>query len=144
LALSSLSRRSIYVAIAWAGFVFLTLTLSGILIGIRIDAERHHIVREGIAKWVEDHPPPPGVRMWGPNPAMRWVPGKGKGGGRLVNLQAGGKLPRELTQAANDRFLADRMAWQFPWTWSAGVLGGLWLFSVLVLSSRVKSLDRLK
>ena len=42
------------------------------------------------------------------------------------------------------RMLADHIVWQFPWTWSAGVLGGLWLLSVLVLSSRVKSLDRLK
>ncbi len=45
---------------------------------------------------------------------------------------------------ANDRVLADRMVWQFPWYWSAGVLGGLWLLSAFVLSSRVKSLDRLK
>ena len=64
--------------------------------------------------------------------------------GPVANLQAGGRLPRELTGPANDRFLADRMAWQFPWYWSAGVLGGLWLVSAFVLTSRVKSLDRLK
>jgi hypothetical protein len=40
--------------------------------------------------------------------------------------------------------LADRMVWQYPWKWSAAVLGGLWLVSVLVLTTRVKSLDRLK
>jgi hypothetical protein len=44
----------------------------------------------------------------------------------------------------NDRLLADRMVWQFPWYWSAGALAGVWLLSVFVLSRRVKSLDRLK
>lgn len=32
----------------------------------------------------------------------------------------------------------------FPWSWSVGVLTGLFLLSVLVLTTRVKSLDRLK
>ena len=52
--------------------------------------------------------------------------------------------PRELTGPANERMLADRTVWQFPWYWSAGALGGLWLLSVLVLMTRIKSLDRLK
>lgn len=38
------------------------------------------------------------------------------------------------------RLEADR----YPWTWSAGVLGGLFLLSVGILMTRVKSLDRLK
>lgn len=33
---------------------------------------------------------------------------------------------------------------EYPWTWSAGVLGGLALASVLTLTTRVRSLDRLK
>lgn len=32
----------------------------------------------------------------------------------------------------------------YPWTWSAGVLAGLFAVSALILSTRVKSLDRLK
>ena len=44
----------------------------------------------------------------------------------------------------NERRLADRVVWQFPWYWSAGTLAGVWLVSVFVLSRRVKSLDRLK
>ncbi|HEY1376684.1 MAG TPA: hypothetical protein VGF55_07810 [Gemmataceae bacterium] len=219
LALSSLSRRSIYVAIAWAGFVFLTLMLSGLLIGIHVNAEQRHVVDEGIRQWVHDHPPPPGVEMYGPYPRRfgppappgqkprapdageRWTRewstaysqlwrqaqanrmednrtdwrpvvsyatnldrlgdwlldtdaawvfiGKAierprAAFGPMANLQAGGRLPRELTGPANDRLLADRLVWQFPWAWSAAVLGGLWVLSVVVLSSRVKSLDRLK
>ena len=33
---------------------------------------------------------------------------------------------------------------KYPWTWSAGVLTGLGLLSILVLTTRVKTLDRLK
>jgi hypothetical protein len=40
--------------------------------------------------------------------------------------------------------LANQIVWQHPWYWSAGVLVGLWVVSVVVLSRRVKSLDRLK
>jgi hypothetical protein len=35
---------------------------------------------------------------------------------------------------------ADRI----PWTWSAGVLGGLFVLSAVTLATRIKSLDRLK
>ena len=239
LALSSLSRRSIYVGLAWAGFVFLTMMLSGILIGINFETERRRLMNEGMAEWLRAHPPPPGVRLMANSwPEVHYVPPKpgSKGGGTLVpkrdesthpapftpseeraverwhedfsdnrgrlfaladagrrdnsrtdwrpvcsyatNLDrlgdallgsdaawvaigqalqkprtalgpmaavhAGSRLPRELTTAANERMLADHMVSQFPWTWSAGVLGGIWLLSVAVLSSRVKSLDRLK
>ena len=33
---------------------------------------------------------------------------------------------------------------QFPWYWSAGVLAGLFGLSLWILTSRVKSLDRLR
>jgi hypothetical protein len=225
LALSSLSRRSIYVGLAWAGFVFLTLMFSGILIGIRGETERRQLMREQMERWVQQHPPPPGVEMNGPNPVVRYQPparpgapptfgptGGGPEGqrwfrewgeanrrawteaeaarfaegrndwrpivsyatnldrlgdwlldtdaawvtigraierpratfGPVANFQSGGRLPRELMGPANDRLLADRLVWQYPWYWSAGVLGGLWLVSAWVLSRRVKSLDRLK
>jgi hypothetical protein len=48
------------------------------------------------------------------------------------------------TETINERRLADRRVWQFPWYWSAGVLAGVCLLSALVLSRRIKSLDRLK
>jgi hypothetical protein len=226
LALSSLSRRSIYVGLTWAGFVFLTMMTSGILIGVRYDAERHQVVQEGLTRWVEDNPPPPGVEMRGPYPVFRRPPRPSRPGGPptapqspedearerwmrdwsremgrlnaaaeqirheggrtdwrpvvsyasnldrigdwlldtdrawvvigqtvegpraafgpVANVRAGGRLPRELTGPANERLLADRLVWQFPWQWSAAALAGLWLLSVLVLTTRVKSLDRLK
>ncbi len=42
------------------------------------------------------------------------------------------------------QLLATPIHLRFPWTWSAGVLGGLFVLSAWTLSTRVKSLDRLK
>ena len=39
---------------------------------------------------------------------------------------------------------AERVSAQPPWYWSAGVLAGLFGISLCVLTTRVKSLDRLK
>lgn len=223
LALSSLSRRSIYVGIAWAGFIFLSHMLSSALVGIRDDTERRQIVQEGIARWVQDHPPPPGVEMRGPYPITRYNPqprskapdapapeqtkeerakerwmrdwsaameefrrqGEAARAARsytdwrptlsfannldrlgdwLLGTDSAWELlgraierPRQIIEPLakgrnitsssgppNDRRLAERMVWQFPWYWSAGTLAGVCLLSAFVLSRRVKSLDRLK
>jgi ABC-2 type transport system permease protein len=224
LALSSLSRRSIYVGLAWAGFVFLTLLLSSILIGVRGDMARREVLQTGMTKWIEDHPAPPGIRMQGIYPnfsgSQRWMYGERPGeppltaeekekqrwfrewsaaqgqlysqardaqyaeghtdwrpvisyatnldrmGDWLLDTDAawvtlgktlerprqavgpmfGGRRPPRPApdEPVNERRLAERMVWQFPWYWSAGVLGGMSLVSVWVLSRRVKSLDRLK
>jgi ABC-type transport system involved in multi-copper enzyme maturation permease subunit len=217
LALSSLSRRSIYVGLMWAGFVFLTQMLAAILMGIHDESAYHTLVRDRTIQWVNDHPPPPGVEMRGPFPVRRfgpppkdkppptdsekakekwvkewsaandgfrndheaarlkngftdWRPLLSNGmnldrlGDALLDTDRAWEIlgrtveqPRAMigplakgsgvpvpTGPANDRRLADRMVWQYPWVWSAGVLTGLWLLSVFVLSQRVKSLDRLK
>ena len=44
----------------------------------------------------------------------------------------------------NNRRLADQLVPQYPWIWSAGVLASLLGLSIWTLSTRVKSLDRLK
>ena len=62
----------------------------------------------------------------------------------MAQMGAGGRMLAEILHKPNDRFLADQMVLQYPVTWSAGVLGGLWLLSALILTTRVKSLDRLK
>ncbi len=64
LALSSLSRRSIYVGIAWAGFCFLTLLVSSILVGVSGDIQRREAMQGEMEKWLKDHPPPPGVEVF--------------------------------------------------------------------------------
>ena len=219
LALSALSRRSIYVGLAWAGLIFLSHMLASALVGIRGDTERREVWQRGMEQWVRDHPPPPGVEMRGgiypsgritarPGPAGQ-PPGEEERAreewfrawsevSRELNAQAEAarlaqastdwrplfsypnnldrlgdwlldtdgawvlmgrtlERPRQLVGPmargrgvpvpggpANERRLADRMVWQFPWYWSAAALAGVWLVSVFVLSRRVKSLDRLK
>ena len=61
-----------------------------------------------------------------------------------MHMQPGVRVPRELSGPRNDRFIADQMVLQYPVSWSIAVLAGLWLVSALILSTRVKSLDRLK
>ncbi|HEX4591464.1 MAG TPA: hypothetical protein VH120_16125, partial [Gemmataceae bacterium] len=114
LALSSLSRRSIYVGLSWAGFVFLTMTLSGILMGIRIHTEQRRIMNDGVAEWAREHPAPPGVRLLGGTwPEVRWVPAKpgSKGGGKLVPKRDESAHPPPFT-AAEER-AAER--WYDEW-----------------------------
>ncbi|VTS03405.1 Uncharacterized protein OS=Isosphaera pallida (strain ATCC 43644 / DSM 9630 / IS1B) GN=Isop_2112 PE=4 SV=1: ABC2_membrane_4 [Gemmata massiliana] len=224
LALSSLSRRSIYVGIAWAGIIFLSHMLSSALVGIQNDTERREIVRNDIEAWVKDHPPPTGIEMRGPYPISRstatrraitpdtqklpdlspeeraqerwmrdWSVAMSDAGSRAESARAARSYtdwrptlsfannldrmgdwlletdgawellgrtlerPRQIvgplakgrnapvpSGPPNDRRLAERMVWQFPWYWSAGALTGLCLMSAFVLSRRVKSLDRLK
>ena len=224
LALSSLSRRSVYVGLAWAGLVFLTFLLSKILVGVRGDTERQAVYQREMAGWLADHPPPPGIDMGpgrypyprnvksDPNPRdekaaeeerarKRWMedwqnanPGiwmkartaaeagassdwraliaypnnfvrlgdallgtdaaweqlgssvDGIGGSRGSRARPGpGRTPAPpADKSATGRQLAESWVWQFPWTWSAGVLAGIWVLSAFILSRRVKSLDRLK
>jgi ABC-2 type transport system permease protein len=73
LAMSSLSRRSIYVALAWGGFCFLTFTLSGILITVRYETERRRSVDDRMGTWLAEHPPPPGMQMAGIYPIRRYT-----------------------------------------------------------------------
>ena len=47
-------------------------------------------------------------------------------------------------EPVNERRLADSRVPQYPWTWSAGVLAGLFGLSLCILCTRVKSLDRLR
>jgi ABC-2 type transport system permease protein len=60
-------------------------------------------------------------------------------------------MPQRRGQSRNsppppfrERSLAEIFVPQYPWTWSASVLAGLFGLSVCILSTRVKSLDRLK
>ncbi len=69
LALSSLSRRSLYVGIAWAGLWIVSGSVAGSLIEARGEAERREIYEAEMARWVAEHPPPKGVA------APRFFPG---------------------------------------------------------------------
>jgi len=58
---------------------------------------------------------------------------------------AGRMRPTRRTQTQGDDFSLTRFADAgFPWSWSAGVLAGLFGLSLWILTSRVRSLDRLR
>src|SRR6266851_1549414 len=71
LALSSLSRRTIYVGLAWVGLWFISATVSSILIGIRMETTRHQITEERMSRWLQENPPPAGIEMMGSFPINR-------------------------------------------------------------------------
>jgi ABC-2 type transport system permease protein len=224
LALSSLSRRTIYVGLAWVGLWFISSSVSSILIAIRAETARHQITDERMSRWLQENPPPAGIEMMGSfpinrNPGSRrparpgdpqfpeeeaqrkwqgafwearsryhseavatdleesrtdWRPvcsypsnlvrigdllldtdsawvtfGRAveqprAAFGPTVNRFSGGRPDPALNRPVNERLLADRMAWQFPWYWSGGVLTALLVLSVLILMRQVKTLDRLK
>ncbi|HMP60774.1 MAG TPA: hypothetical protein PKD86_15620 [Gemmatales bacterium] len=79
----------------------------------------------------------------------------GRGGpvriGGVVTGNSGSSRPRPRPVREDDEASAAREADQrgslrqtFPWQWSAAVLAGVFLLSVLILTTRVRSLDRLK
>lgn len=58
LALSSLSRRSLYVGIAWAGLWVISATVASVLAGIERGALAHSISRQEMVQFDPDAPPP--------------------------------------------------------------------------------------
>ncbi len=108
LALSSLTRRSLYVGIAWAG-----LCVISYFVGLAMSTIHRESIRMGIAEteltpWLQDNPPPPGTTMWTPTrPSMRFDPET-----RKMRLNG---LPPEQKEAG-DRWLeayfrASQRAW---------------------------------
>lgn len=170
LALSSLSRRSVYVGITWCGLWLISGAVSSVLDGVH----RESMYRQFTGRMYSANQPPAPQQFqlelerilaedarhnWRPlfsftSNVMRlgqqllgtdraWVeigralpPPQPPGGGILSRL-----LP---APPVNERRLADQLAMQHPWQWSAGVVGGLVLVSILILTTRVRTLDRLR
>jgi ABC-2 type transport system permease protein len=72
LALSSLTRRSLYVGIAFAGIWLISGTVGTIMTGISKDSLRRSVVDDEMTRWVQENPPPPGIQMRGAYPDVRW------------------------------------------------------------------------
>jgi ABC-2 type transport system permease protein len=70
LALSSLTSRSLYVGIAFAGLWIISSSVGSIMTGIHGESLRRSIMQEEMTKWVAEHPPPPDVQMQGIWPQM--------------------------------------------------------------------------
>jgi ABC-type transport system involved in multi-copper enzyme maturation permease subunit len=205
LALSSLSRRSLYVGIAWAGLWIISGSVGGILTGIHQDTLRREARVAVMNRWIEDHPPPQGAQFHQVGNGEKYPQVVMKPGTRQFQLvgvrpdqeKEGERWYRDYLQAqqeawmkvwneasagqerdwrpmcsyqtnlerVSDALLGADAAWdkisrpmgpggerrradtgvpQYPWTWSAGVLAALLGLSTWTLTSRVKSLDRLR
>jgi hypothetical protein len=60
LALSSLSRRSLYVGVTWIGFWIVTMTVAGLLTVIHRESIFAQFRNEELAVWRKENPPPEG------------------------------------------------------------------------------------
>jgi ABC-2 type transport system permease protein len=70
LALSSMSSRSLYVGIAFAGLWVISGSVATIMTGIHRESVMRGIMQDHVSSWLANHPPPAGVQMNGP-----WVIG---------------------------------------------------------------------
>jgi ABC-2 type transport system permease protein len=198
LALSSLTRRSLYVGIAWIGLWIISSAVASVLGGIHREVLFHTIQQEEMARnnlestgqLQDPAPPPPGRHRWNRGlsgemwqrvqqrveraeaeaaptnwrPLCSYTANLQRLGEALLNTDEAWveigravEVPRaalkpflghggsgDESAAIDNRRLADQFVPQYPWIWSAGVLAGLLGLSIWTLSTRVKSLDRLK
>jgi len=161
LALSSLSRSSRYVALFWVGIWIISGTVGGILGTVHEESARMEVFRAE-------------MQLKGPGHRMRfdrdhWKQMRDKANearaeaarnnwrplfSYTANLDrirtflfgAHGAFERigKAVPGSDGRELADNLVTQYPWYWSAAVLAGLFGISLWILTTRVRSLDRLR
>jgi ABC-2 type transport system permease protein len=154
LAISSLSRNSRLVGAAWIGLWVITNVASSVLqqsvrrdwcplvsYTSNLDRIREEVLdtaqaREKFLDLVE------ASRRASQEAARPRLPIGGKL--RRFGLAPRRPAPPPPPSAAPPALLAEPENAALPWTWSAGVLGALFVLSALTLSTRVKSLDRLR
>jgi ABC-2 type transport system permease protein len=193
LALSSMSRRSLYVGIAWVGIWITGAAVSTGLDGMQQRASYQQARQElqqaaanrpqGDFHFDPDDPsthgqrPRPVVDDWPAiyqrakeirdeaarhdwRPLCSYVANLRCLGDNLldadrawVEVGRAADVPRQMARPffrrgmmgpPDERQLANWWILQHPWTWSASVLAGLFVLSICILSTRVRSLDRLK
>jgi hypothetical protein len=87
LALSSLSRRSLYIGITWAGIWLVSSSTATLLTAIHAESARREAYETHMQSWLAEHPPPQGARMFGSNPQLQWNQKQGRYG--LVGVEPG-------------------------------------------------------
>lgn len=163
LALSSLSRNSRYVALFWVGVWIISGTIGGILGNMHEESARHEKLRAEIDFQRVGHPgqgrafdrdawnkanerandarAEAARNNW--RPLFSYTQNLHRLRVLLFDTHRSFKQLGSVT-GGDGREIADAMAPQYPWYWSAGVLLGLFGISTWILTTRVKSLDRLK
>jgi ABC-2 type transport system permease protein len=160
LALSSLSRNSRYVGLLWIGLWIISNVVGAILGGMHeasVHRDAWHAEMQRGAKaggnqrqdWqriqdkINEAKAEAAQSNWRPlfsytenlNRIRVYLFGANDSFEKLGNIGGG---------PGQGRAFAAMMLPQYPWYWSAGVLAGLLGLSVWILTTRVKSLDRLK
>jgi ABC-2 type transport system permease protein len=174
LALSSLSRSSRYVALFWVGIWIITGTLGTVLGKIHEASAEHEARRAEFQVAGFHMQPPPGAnqeqrRKWEQEHMQAWQKAREASNEALAEAARNNwrqlfsytdnlHRMRVLFFGTYDSFeklfnvgpvhegkeVANHLVPQYPWHWSAGVLAGLFGISLCILTTRVKSLDRLR
>jgi ABC-2 type transport system permease protein len=169
LALSSLSRNSRHVAAFWVGIWFISGAVAGVLQEhSQQDARRaqyQHAQRNmqfhrgpgnrfGMTREQQEAMLKADLEFdqqraefaksdW--RPLVSYTSNLQRVGEVLLNTNAAwNKIGAVVNPMRSDPWLAVRMSPQYPWYWSAGILVGLFGLSLWILTTRVKSLDRLR
>jgi ABC-2 type transport system permease protein len=171
LALSSLTRNSRYVVLFWLGIWFLSGITSTVLEATSQEErqfsqyrmmERSEILRESrnqghltaeqqlrLQHAEEELREMTAAQMkeertdW--RPMVSYAGNLSRIGRELLGTDAAWKeLSQFQPEGRRDRFLLRYMGTQYPWEWSAYVLGGLCGVSLCILSFRIRSMDRLR
>lgn len=154
LALSSLSRNSRSVAALWVGIWFVSNVIAGVLSGmhgqaVRRDAMQPRPIRslpgnqrsqtDALAEYEAES-----RRDW--RPLVSYTANLVRIGGLLLDTDSAAKrLIGVFTPPGQPIVPAMIVSGpQYPWWWSAAVLTGVFGLSLWILTSRVKSLDRLR
>lgn len=117
LALSSLSRNSLYVGLLWVGLWIVSHTVAAVLAGT---------LRQ---RWC---------------PAVSYVGNLERIGAALLDTKSAWATLLDAFQAKTETPAFRALLNPYPWIWSATILAAILALSVWVLSLRVRSLDRLK
>jgi ABC-type transport system involved in multi-copper enzyme maturation permease subunit len=126
LALSSLTRRSLYVGITWAGLWIISGSIATILTGIHRVSVQRDLERQDMNRWVSENPPPKGAQLSQaggmPYPAVRVNPKNGQF--QLVGLQP--EQEKEGERWYKDFREAQTRSWQTSQREQGKALRGDW------------------
>jgi ABC-2 type transport system permease protein len=158
LALSSLSRSSRYVGLFWVGIWIISGAVGTILGNMHEESARRQVFNAQMqgaqrprdkADWMRIREEAADARReaaldnW--RPLFSYTANLHRIRVWLFDTHSSFELLGRVGNARADaREFADAMVPQYPWYWSAGVLAGLLGISVWILTTRVKSLDRLR
>jgi ABC-2 type transport system permease protein len=139
LALSSLSRNSRYVALFWLAVWLGSGAVAGVLMEIDYENRQHAAWRAGQGPFLSEGAELQAAQFdW--RPTVSYATNLARLGEEMLGTANAWNKLAELVGNQSYRLKTA----QYPWTWSLGVLAGLFGLSACILHLSIKSLDRLK